>query len=347
MTDEEQFDLYAGFINEWLDYGNQFFKAQTSGSTGVPKKIQLSRKIMTESAQRTISFFGIDRSWLLLSCISAKYIGGKMMAVRALISQASLRCIQPSNHPSIEDAVRWKGNILIAVVPSQMWHILSIPFTESEKKRIHFLIGGAAIPPELRRQIVESGVQAWETYGMTETASHIALRKVTQRDEYFQALPGITLSKCDNDTLAISLQDNVRLVTNDLVEFNGDGRFRILGRADNVIITGGLKVIPELLEHKISRILAQDSIMAATISEVMVTSRPDSLWGEALTLLVEIHSAEENNQEEICGKIYWLLRKHFKTPESTLQSHEIPKHIEIISALPRTANGKLQRRHTY
>lgn len=338
MTTEEVENLnrYKEFIRLWKSSDINEIECITSGSTGIPKRILLSKEVIRESALRTIRYFGIDKTWTLATCISSKYIGGKMMAVRAIESGAGLLCVPPSNTPDLTEVFSREGCALIAVVPSQMWHVLEYPFSDSSHRCIHFLIGGSALPDELRREIIARGLSAVETYGMTETSSHIALRKITQEDSGFRPLPGVVLSTSDNGRLIIDNVTRESIVTNDLVEFDNDGYFRILGRADNVIITGGLKVIPELLESKIKKLL-KEAPFADEIKDVMITSAPDTKWGEAIRLIIE----SKDSDPELADEVQKYL-KHFKG--EGLEKHEIPKTYMVVTNLPRTQNGKLKRR---
>lgn len=351
MINSEYSISYERFISEWLDESVDEIEAHTSGSTGKPKAIRLSKKMMRESARRTNAYFNIDSGWLLGSCISPAYIGGKMMAVRALEASCRFFCEEPSNHPDILPARKATDrNVLISVVPSQMWHILELGLSEAEKRRIRFLIGGSAIPADLRKRIVEGSIKAWESYGMTETSSHIALRPITSDETLFTPLPGIKLSKSPSGTLAIDLGNSENpIITNDLVEFGSDGNFKILGRADNVIVTGGLKVIPELLEEKIRKIISKTEL-ATNISGLMVTSRPDSKWGEAIVLNLEITPGLSGDDttlipesEILIKEVEDAIRDKSNDLSYSILRHEFPKEIRCVRALPRTPNGKLRR----
>lgn len=351
----ENLNLYKDFSGQWLDNSQTAIEAYTSGSTGSPKRILLPKILMRRSAWRTIEYFGINCNWILGSCISAKYIGGKMMAVRAFELGIELFCESPSNRPELDMARKAEGKeMLISVVPSQLWHILTLPLTEEDKRRIRFLIGGSPIPDDLRRQIVAKGLRAWESYGMTETASHIALRPVTEEELPFTPLPGIRLSKSASGTLVIDdtfsldgaavdsgmLLPERPLVTNDLVEFDADGNFSIVGRADNVIITGGLKVIPEVAERKIRNIL-KNSEEYSGFTDLMIVSRPDPKWGEAVTLLIEIPENTSPSDEQEIGLL--LRQNQSGSGPTTLRPQEIPKEIKFVRSLPRTSGGKLLR----
>lgn len=333
-------DFYADFEKLWLDKDISKFEMQTSGSTGQPKRIYLSRKMMQKSAGRTIDYFALDSDWLLVSCISGRFVGGRMMVVRAHELNARFQCVAPSNRPDLTVAKEWPGKVLVAVVPSQMWHILSDSFSPSQLEKIHFLVGGSALPPKLREEMVKKGIRAWETYGMTETASHIALRPITLEPAPFRPLAGIRISSTDSGTLRIDLPYSDPIITNDLVKIFQNGDFNILGRADNVIVTGGLKVIPEALENRLRLILEASTFK---IGELMVTSIPDSKWGEALTLMIEVNE-DETRKEGIVEEIESLLRLEMTSNSPRILRHEMPKRIILTDSLPRTENGKLRRK---
>lgn len=329
-----ELDIYNKLRDDWKNPEVNYINAQTSGSTGEPKIIRLDKEIIKKSAQRTIEFFGLDKDWILISCLSGRYIGGKMMAIRADECGADFINIQPSNRPNIRGFVEMGKKALIAIVPSQMVHLLTQSFPSNLINNLHFLIGGSPIPDELRRQIAQSQLNCWETYGMTETASHIALRKVEYPESDFILLPGINIDLSDNNTLVISNIYGRPLITNDLAIITSPGKFKIIGRADNVIITGGLKVIPEKLENTIKRLIFTNNIDG--ITDLMVSSRPHQKWGAALELTIE---TDRNDSTKLIEEIYHLLRL---SPE--IVSHEMPKKISITHSLPRTPNGKLCRK---
>ncbi len=333
---------YRNFASSWQNPEITTIEAQTSGSTGAPKKILLPKDRMKQSAKRTIAYFGIDPHWLLGSCISAKYIGGKMMMVRAFEAGCPLICIPPSNRPDLTTFLSSDRPSLISIVPSQMWHILEYPLTEREKKNIKFLIGGSAIPESLRTKIVEKGLEAWESYGMTETCSHIALRKVADNDLPFTPLPGIEIAQSEDNTLIIKNASEAPLTTNDLAEIDAEGNFRILGRLDNVIISGGLKVLPEQLESKLKAIFAT-SPFSTQFSDLMISSRPHPKWGQVPILLLELPDTPSNIT--ITGNLTEEIDAYLKKYKNTIiLPHEYPAEIVLLSSLPRTPNGKLQRR---
>ena len=309
---------YPDFLIEWRN-ATDFIVCQTSGSTGTPKSIRLPKQLMEESARRTVDFFNLSSKSHLHSCISPEFIGGKMMAVRSELSGARLAWETPSNRP-----LRDRENEpidLLAVVPSQMIDL--IERLDSLPQINAIIIGGAPIQTALRRRIEESGLNAWETYGMTETASHIALRRVKAEPEPFSTLPGIEISTNSGGRLIIGLGKWGTFHTNDIADIGQDGRFSILGRADNVIITGGKKVHPEQVEALLESVLD---------TEVLVSGMPDDKWGEKVVLTVgESISISPDEIMNICRR--------------ELSKEYVPKEIRIAS-IPRTANGKKKRRQT-
>lgn len=308
---------YERFLEEWRDRESSV-KCQTSGSTGMPKTIELPKSEMRKSARRTISFFGLDGRSNLHSCISPEYIGGKMMAVRSEECGGRLTWEVPSNRPLIN----FSGNRidLLAVVPTQMIDLLTRIDSLPEIGAI--IIGGAPITSDLRRAISRSGLNAWETYGMTETASHIALRRVTETQIPFLALEGIRINTTEDSRLVIDLEGWQTVVTNDIAEITGEGSFLIKGRIDNVINSGGKKIHPEEIEEKLERFFGVP---------VLITSRPDKKWGERVVMIIEDHKGHETDNKIISDC------------KSFLQSECVPKEIEHHK-LPRTANGKKKRK---
>lgn len=318
---------YEEFIAQWSDplKRREGISAKTSGSTGKPKEIVLPQNIVTESALRTISFFDITAKSHLHSCISPDFIGGKMMAVRAILSNARFTWEIPSNRPEIcRDGIP----DLVSVVPSQMLHIIgNTEIADKCRYKCRFLIGGSPINGELAKKIADSGLEAWESYGMTETASHIAIRRITNDDIPFYPLPGIDIATDAEDCLCIDLGNNYIIHTNDVAHISADKGFRILGRADNVIITGGKKVFPEEVERKIAPLLAQEGF-----DTFLITSEPDIKWGNRIILLIENRDNNTILPEILTEK----LRK-------VIKSHEMPKEIHLTDSIPRTHNGKIKR----
>lgn len=325
---------FEEFADEWRNE-NKFCRVHTSGSTGSPKEILLPKYLMKESALRTIDYFNLLPGSHIHSCISPEYIGGKMMMVRALVGNLELTWENPSNRPIVVQRFSDRPTALIAVVPSQMVSLLDngIPGAFSDTV---WLIGGSAIDRTLRRRIEQSGINAWETYGMTETASHIALRKVREQALPFNPLKGIGISTDSDQRLIIHLgNDHTDIVTNDIVEILDDGSFYVKGRLDNVIVTGGKKVNPEEIERKLKEIIPE-----IDGSDLMVIGIPDEKWTSRLVLLIESQISDSH-------LLNFIERKMIKCSRKILKEHEIPKEIRFVSSLPRTPNGKLCRKNYY
>lgn len=298
--------------------GADRFPAHTSGSTGTPKDVLLPRRDVTASARATNERFGITSQSLLVSPLSADYIAGKMMIVRALLADCDLVMELPSNQP-LHDIY---GEIqLLPIVPSQAQHFIDHPEKLSRVRNV--IIGGSAIPTDMEREISDWSTDVYATYGMTETCSHVALRRIGE--EIYEAMPGITFSTDHEGRLTIHAPAYSfgTLTTNDVVELVSPTSFRYLGRADNVINSGGVKIHPEQLER----------ILSESISETFyLTSEPHPLWGEALVLVVERGRGifTTDALQAIC--------------EELLPPKLRPKRVVIEDRLPRTSSGKIIRR---
>lgn len=303
------------FLKQWYNSAD-YIIAHTSGSTGAPKEIKLLKSDMLVSARATNLFFDITAGDTLLCPLSADYIAGKMMIVRAIAADARLILEKPSNSPLKEDYGSVK---LMPVVPSQ---IPAIP-VERLASVENLLIGGAPLSPIQENYVRSLGVKAYASYGMTETASHVALRKIGSED-YYDALPGISF-KCDSDSclnIVAPAFSFGSLQTNDVVELLSETRFHWLGRRDNVVISGGIKLHPELIEKKLTGII-DNNFFTVGVS--------DDKWGEKLVLCVE------NGLSCSVDELKILLSQH-------LDPYEIPKEIRILDSFEYTSSGKIIRR---
>lgn len=304
------------FIREWTD-SSATVGAHTSGSTGAPKEIRLLKADMRASAMRTNAFFRLGQGSVYLCPLSPDYIAAKMMIVRALENNGQIIMARPSNEIVIPDGITVD---LLAIVPSQTDSLLRSP--ESAARIRNIIIGGAELSEERRRGLVGCGYNAYETYGMTETCSHVALRKIGS--EYFRALPGIEFS-CDRRgclTIHIDNFSTEYFTTNDMVELCDSKAFRWLGRYDNVINTGGIKIYAEQLEKEIAAIIGNTF-------PFYITSQPSEKWGYEIVMVAE---TSEESVAAVCRSIA-LAMPH---------TH-VPKRYIAVSALPRTASGKIRR----
>lgn len=309
---------FEEFFSEWNN-PEDYITVNTSGSTGEPKKISLNKDFVKESALRTNTFFGINENSRLHSCVSPDFIGGKMMAVRASLANAFFSWEQPSNQP-LKDISEKENIDLLALVPSQMPYLIENINNLPTIKNI--IIGGGPIHPSLREKIVISGFNAFETYGMTETASHIALRKISEEITPFTTFDDIKISKDLDDCLNIYFKNGYHIKTNDIVEIVSQNQFYVLGRKDNIINSGGKKINPVIIEEKISHLLP---------CRYLVTSFPDEKWGEKVVLLIETNPNKVNVS---------TLKENFKI---LLERWQMPKEIHFVKKLPLTPNGKIKR----
>ena len=320
---------FREFVAEYCN-GEPCVVAHTSGSTGEPKEIKLPKCDMVASARATNAFFGINENSTLFLPLSPKYIAGKMMIVRAIEAQANIFDCKPSNEiladyggPDID---------LIAVVPSQLPFLLNTPGLLDKIKCM--IIGGGQLSQQVERRLAERGVKAYKTYGMTETCSHVALSRVVETaDNPYEALGGITFECDERGCLVINIpQYSIkRLVTNDVVRLLDNKRFYWLGRFDNVINTGGLKVFPEEVEAKLAKLIHN--------SRFYVTSRPSEKWGEELVLALEYRTLPEGCVKE--GEIKPAFIDEMK---KLLPHHAVPRRYVAVRKFEETPTGKVVRK---
>lgn len=314
----------GNFILKWVG-SSDYFSAQTSGSTGIPKEILLPKKAMRNSALMTGEFFGFKPGQKVLLCLSTNFIAGKMVVVRAIIHNMTLVITEPSSSPfqELETEIDFA-----AVVPTQLVETLNSPNGIQQLNRAkQLLVGGGPISETLNTKLQLLNSQVFASYGMTETISHVALRKVNgpHSSNWFEALPNITLTSDGRGCLVIQAPElsSETIVTNDLVKFLDPSHFIILGRVDNVINTGGIKVSPEVLEDKIAPFLTQ---------KFFITSIPDEKFGSQLVLVIE---GQQVAEEALLLQI-----------SSVLSNHEVPKKIYFLEKFILTKTGKIKRQES-
>lgn len=308
------------FIAQWLDE-KDFVVAKTSGSTGTPKNISLSKKLMQKSAENTASFFGLRNGATALFCLSADNIGGKMMIVRAISYGWKLFCEAPSSSPNDENRIF----DFAAMVPLQVEKILDEAPGRLEKFK-NIIVGGAPISQRLEKKLQGLESRLYATYGMTETASHVALRSLNgpNRSEYYKVFKSISANQDDRGCLILqSAFFDTDVVTNDLVEFDDFNVFRWLGRYDNVINSGGVKIVPEQVEKKLESLFDR---------RFYISSKPDESLGQQVVLHIESEPLDSSTEK--------LLRSEL---EDLLDKYEMPKKIEYHTAFEETPSGKVKR----
>lgn len=330
------------FLKEWFSE-SEFIEVKTSGSTGTPKVIRLQKKHMINSAIATGSFFNLNESTTALLCMSPVYIAGKMMLVRALKLGWELDVVAPVSNPL--EGLK-KNFDFSAMVPIQLYN--SLDQIHQLKKVI---VGGGVISNEIINKIQNISTEIYATYGMTETITHIAVKKLnchsksseeSQRKKnscsnadsasiaHYKILPNIKISKDKRDCLVINAPkiSSEEIVTNDLVELISSNEFVWKGRFDTVINSGGIKLIPEEIEQKLAEIIKQ---------RFFVYGMPDSVLGEKLVLIIESESGTNchfEHVEEFKARI-----KNLKT----LFKYEAPKELYFVAKFIETENKKINR----
>lgn len=269
------------FIQQW--YADQpQFEVRTSGSTGTPKSIWHSRAAMTASAERTCDFFGLKKGDTALVAMPAQYIGGKMMVLRSIVRGMRMIFIEPASDPLqvLEPMIPID---FTAFTPMQMSTILSHSASAAKLAHIRqIILGGGEVPEVLREQLQSLSCEVYESYGMTETITHIAIKKLNgpDRSDYFTAMRDVSLRLDDRGCLVIHAPHlhEGELVTNDIVELHSPTEFRWLGRYDNVVNTGGIKVYAEEIERKLQPFMTVP---------FFITGTADGALGQTVTLVVE------------------------------------------------------------
>ena len=316
------------FINEWKD-ASDTIEVHTSGSTGDPKVMRVEKSRMLASARATCDFLRLKSGDSALLCMSVDYIAGKMMVVRAIERGLHLLCVGPSSHPL--DMSKWPDKIghfldFAAMVPLQVYSSLQVPKERKLLSNIrHIIIGGGPLDPSLEAELRGLDNAIWHSYGMTETLSHVALRRVSgsEATPWFTPMPGVSLSVNDDQCLVIEaphLCPEV-LVTRDVVEMEqGTQRFKVLGRIDNVIISGGVKIHIEQVEQT----------LAPHVSlPFLITKCPDARFGEIVVMLLQGTADDIPVVRAAC--------------DSRLARYARPKQIIPVNALPMTPTGKPAR----
>ena len=299
---------YYNFLKSWFD-DKDYILTNTSGSTGKPKEIKLKKSDLIESSKLTAVYFDLKVGDKIINCLPIKYIAGKMMLVRSLVLGLDLYIFPVTSSP-ISDL---KNNYeLIAFTPMQLEN--SIPFIEKIKK---VLVGGSPVQDSLKKKILNSKSIIYETYGMTETITHIAARNLSIGEKEFTTLPGIEIGKRDNCLFIKPNHLSIEMVqTNDVVELTDKNKFLIIGRRDFIINSGGVKLNPEAIEKKLSKYISADFV---------ISSIDDGKFGEVVALVFKKNIPD-----------------NYKEAFINLSKYEIPKEVLVIDNFPEN-NGKINR----
>lgn len=304
------------FLEDWFS-DSDFIEVSTSGSTGNPSIVKMTKESMMQSAKLTLSYFSLNENDLIVNCLPIKFIAGKMMLVRAMIGNLHIRLIKPidaplSTFPEIDIA-------FTALTPSQIEKGLKNSI--SKLKYIEtIIIGGAPVSNDLINKLQFISANCYASYGMTETITHIAIQKLNNGfQDSFQSLDSIGIKYHDIDKLSISAPhlQNSPIETTDIVEIVSPSSFKWLGRSDFVINTGGVKIFPENIENKISKLI-NGSFFIHKKKDQMYTELP------VLVLLVQ-------------QNIDWI------GIENKLNKLEVPKALYLTNKFVYTESGKINR----
>ena len=314
------------FLTEWNNESDMIL-VHTSGSTGNPKPMYVEKKRMLNSARITCDFLGLRPGDTAFLCMPLDYIAGKMLVVRSIERKLNLVSVSPSGHPLKDICLSFDKPSLAAMVPLQVYNSLNVA-AEAETLRsfTHLIIGGGAIDDELAKALRSFPNHVWSTYGMTETLSHIALRRLNDdgASEWYTPFDSVDVSQNEDGCLVIDapLVHDGKLVTNDIVELK-DGKFRILGRKDNVICSGGIKIQMEEVERALSPYME---------SNFMITKRSDKKFGEIVVLITENDNIAE--VEAICKRVlpkYWCPHDYLHIESIPLTETGKPARVKALS----------------
>ena len=328
------------FLSEWNNDSDRVL-VHTSGSTGKPKPMMVEKKRMLNSARITCDFLGLKPGDSALLCMSLDYIAGKMVVVRSIERHLHLISVPPSGHPlkDVDEEITFA-----AMVPMQVYNTLQVPEERERLSRIrHLIIGGGAIDAALEKELKSfpANIAIWSTYGMTETLSHIALRRINgdESSEWYQPFDSVHISQTEEGCLVIDAPQVCAetLVTNDIVEIEPyiynkveKLRFRIKGRKDNVICSGGIKIQIEEVETLLKPHLEKPFMLA---------KKKDGKFGEIAVLLTE---------DEDIKKVEATVRRLLSDESEKSSDHKkykywIPKEFRYVEHLPLTETGKPKR----
>lgn len=312
----------AKLILEWFDPSDTI-RLTTSGSTGTPSQIRLLKSAMKKSALKTGDYFNLGKQSSALAALPYSFIAGKMMFIRAVTLNWNLHIVAPSSNPLayIDEEIDF-----VAMTPHQLLTVL-----KQTPSQLHYvkkiLLGGAPVSSELDRIIQSLKPEIYLGYGMTETITHIAVKRLngTDPDSDFHALPGINFTIGKDDSLIITADHLEKSIqTTDIVDLKGPSSFSWLGRKDNVINSGGIKIHPETIEEKLQEFINVP---------FFIIGQKDEHLGETVALCIE--STEILNND--------LLERSF----SSLGKYEIPKHTFYCEEFLYTATGKIRRKESF
>lgn len=351
----EQVQAVLDFSRAWLR-GEDMFEVRTSGSTGAPKSIHLTRSQMIASARATGAALGLAPGMTALVCLPVRYIAGRMLLVRSFVLGLNLVIVEPASDPLAD----LPDNIVIDVasfVPLQMQTLLDIAlvadsdscFPDDTTRAFRYrrrldamhaiLVGGGPVSPALAAQICRIKTPVYHTYGMTETATHVALRRLNggEASSAFVPLPDVEIGVDSRGCLHLRgpMTAGALIQTNDLVELQPDGTFVWVGRWDNVINSGGVKVHVESVEASIEALVAEQPELGLTRRRFFVAGLPDERLGQVVALIIEGAALDDDQQMQL----RWALSQ-------TLPRHHAPRQLLFLPHFVETPTKKIDRNET-
>lgn len=313
------------FLVEWYDKKPTLL-VHTSGSTGKPKAYCVQKKHMIASALMTCQFLNLQPQDTALLCLPVYYIAGKMMLVRAMVAQLQLNAITPTSSP-----FQWTTSNydFAALTPMQVYQTLKHEKACEVMQNVRqLIIGGGPIDEQLENKLHCFPKSVWSTYGMTETVSHIALRRLNgdKATAWYTPMSGVKIRLSTQSTLIIDAPklNNQCLTTNDLAVINEKGEFKIRGRLDTVINSGGIKIQIEEVEAKLRKY---------TDIPFMITAQNDTQFGQ---IVVALTTAQQEELEELK-----------KASKANLPAYWQPKYYYLVEELPMTTTGKPNRKFAF
>ena len=309
----EWMNTHFDFLKSY-NYFNEF-EIETSGTTGSPKIILATKAQMQLSAAGTLSFFKLKPGMTTMLCLSSNFIAGKMMLVRAIIGRLKITLVEPTLTPS--DFINTPIDFL-PLIPAQAKELLTGEKSYFIKK---LLIGGGQVDTSIESLLSHSSIEVYESFAMTETLSHFAIKKINpQKQEYFTTLPGFKIEVTEKNELILVSNDLIteKIITKDIIEIYDESHFKWLGRSDNLINSGGVKICPEQIEKKIKKILPNKNFIIAGV--------PSNKFGQEVVLIIEGDQIDIN-----------------QINFNNLDKYTVPKQTYFLPEFPRTQSGKIQR----
>ena len=297
---------------------------ESSGTTGVPKQISLSREALLASAEASAKHLGASGQWLL--ALPANYVAGTNVLVRSVVAQTQPILMNTTLPFTAEAFVRatmlmTHEHKFTSLVPTQLFRLAQAAKAEASvlfalKQFTAILVGGQAADPALVASLRGQGVNLVLTYGSTETAGGCVYDGVP--------LPGVEVEIQTDGRITLNgptlANDLARpFVTNDLGEFDADGHLRVLGRADRVLVSGALKVSLDQLEHA--------ALTVPGVAEAAALAVDDPEWGQRAALF---YVGSPEVADYLAGEVLTLLGPAAK-----------PVRVLRVGALPRTGTGKV------